>query len=130
MASSPAFAATPRASAATISTAESSRTAPTNVGTVWTAGTAGSRIERVIIEATGTTTAGMVRLFLYNGSTYFLFAEVSVSAITPSGTVAAFNAPLSFALPGLELFLPNGWSLRATTQNAESFNVIAFGGDF
>jgi len=44
MAAAPQFAATPRIGAVSIATAESSYTAPTNVGTVMTAGSNGTRI--------------------------------------------------------------------------------------
>jgi hypothetical protein len=126
MATTPNFASTVRASAVVISTADTSRTAPTNVGTVFTAGASGSRIDEVVVSATGTTTAGVVRLFIYNGTTYFLLQEILVSAITPSTTVAVFSYDATFN----NLMLPSGSSLRATTNNAESFSVIAFGGDF
>jgi hypothetical protein len=126
MANNPSFASTVRGTAVNISTADTSRTAPTNVGTVLTAGSSGSRIDEIDVIATGTTTSGVVRLWLYSGSTYYLFQEVIVSAITPSTSQAVFSSTLTYN----NLMLPSGWSLRATTNNAESFNVQAFGGDF
>lgn len=126
MATSPNFAATVRLSAGALSTADTSRTSPTNVVTIFTAGSNGSRIDEVDITATGTTTAGVVRLFIYTGTTYYLLQEVLVTAITPSTTVATFTSTLTFN----NLMLPSGHSLRATTNNSESFHVIAFGGDF
>ena len=126
MAAAPSFAATVKASAVNIATADTSRTSPTNVGTVFTAGASGSRIDEVNIIATGTTTAGVVRLWVYTGSAYYLLSETLVTAITPSTTLAVF----SFISTYNNLMLPSGYSLRATTNNSESFNVIAFGGDF
>lgn len=126
MAAAPSFAATVRASAANIATAETSRTSPTNVGTVFTAGSSGSRIDEVTIIATGTTTAGVVRLWVYTGSAYYLLSETLVTATTPSTTVTVFSSVSTYN----NLMLPSGYSLRATTNNSESFNVIAFGGDF
>jgi hypothetical protein len=126
MAAAPSFAATVRASAANIATADTSRTAPTNVGTVFTAGASGSRIDEINIVATGTTTAGAVRLWVYTGSTYYLLSETLVTATTPSTAQAVFSSVSTYN----NLMLPNGYSLRATTNNSESFNVIAFGGDF
>lgn len=126
MAAAPSFAATVRASAANIATADTSRTAPTNVGTVFTAGSSGSRIDEVNIISTGTTTTGVVRLWVYTGSTYYLLSETLVSAITPSTSIAVFSSTSTFN----NLMLPSGYSLRATTNNSESFNIIAFGGDF
>jgi hypothetical protein len=126
MAAAPSFAATVRVSAANIATADTSRTAPTEVGTVFTAGSGGSRIDEVNIISTGTTTAGVVRLWVYTGSTYYLLSETLVTAITPSSSVAVFSSISTYN----NLMLPSGHSLRATTNNSESFNVIAFGGDF
>ena len=126
MAAAPSFAATVRASAANIATADTSRTAPTNVGTVFTAGSSGSRIDEVTIISTGTTTAGTVRLWVHTGSAYYLLSETLVPAITPSTTLAVFSSTSTYN----NLMLPSGHSLRATTNNSESFNVIAFGGDF
>jgi hypothetical protein len=126
MATTPNFAATPRFGGASISSADTSRTAPTNVGTVFTAGSSGSRIDEVTITAAGTSTANVVRLFVYTGTTYYLLIEVLISATTPSASVDAYTTTLSFN----SLVLPSGHSLRATTNNAETYHVMAFGGDF
>jgi hypothetical protein len=93
---------------------------------VFTAGSSGSRIDEVTIISTGTTTAGTVRLWVHTGSAYYLLSETLVPAITPSTTLAVFSSTSTYN----NLMLPSGHSLRATTNNSESFNVIAFGGDF
>ncbi len=122
----PIFAQAVRHAAAAISTANTNRDGSGTVGTIFTANaTNGSRVDRVDIAATGSTTAGVVRLFIHNGSASFLWKELLVTAITPSATIAAF-----FAQIREELLLPAGWSLRASTHNAETFNVHAFGSDF
>jgi hypothetical protein len=127
MATSPNFASTVQIGVGSLSTADTARTGtPTNVVTIFTAGASGSRIDEVNIIATGTTTAGVVRLWIFTGSVYYLFEEILVSAITPSTTLATFNTTITFN----NLMLPAGHSLRATTNNSEGFNVIAFGGDF
>lgn len=126
MATAPNFAATPRFGGVSISTADTSRTAPTNVGTVFTAGSSGSRIDEVTITAAGTSTANVVRLFIYTGSTYYLLQEVLISAVTPSASVDSFTTTLTFN----SLVIPTGHSLRATTNNAETYHVTAYGGDF
>ncbi|NBX74718.1 MAG: hypothetical protein EBQ89_10555, partial [Alphaproteobacteria bacterium] len=68
MATDPNFAGTPLAGNAQISTANTNRDGTGTLGTVVTAGASGSRIEEIVIEATGTTTAGMIRLFLNDGT--------------------------------------------------------------
>lgn len=126
MATSPQYAATPRASFVVLSAANTARDGSGTLETVITAGANGTRIERIIIQATGTTTAGQVRLWLHDGTNGRLMQEVLVSAITASGTVLAFRAEASTAP---YLVLPTGWSLRATTHNAEGFVVTALGAD-
>ena len=56
-----------------------------------------------------------------------LILETAVSAIVPSATVLAFATTVRIG----PLVLQAGWSLRASTHNAEAFNVIpTICGDF
>jgi hypothetical protein len=126
MASSPAYTATPRTERATISAANTNRDGTGTIVNLFTAGVNGSRVERITICATGTTTAGMIRFFLYDGTNFDLWREVSVTAITPSGTVIAYY----FQISNLAFILSSGKSLRVATNNAETFKIIAEGGDF
>lgn len=124
----PIFAQALRHSAVAISTANTNRDGTGTIGTVFTANaTNGSEVDRIVIEATGTTTAGVVRIYIHNGSTAFLENEVLVGAITPSTTVAAFRRQI---VPTKPIRLAAGWSLRASTHNAETFNVHGYGYDF
>lgn len=127
MASTPAFAATPRAAVAQVSTANTNRDGTGTIATVFTAGSSGSRIDDIEVTAIVTTTAGVVRIFIHDGSNARLFREILVSAITPSTSVAVFSARIT----DLGLILPSGYSLRASTHNAEAFNVaVTRAGDF
>jgi len=127
----PIFAQDPRHSAAAISTANTNRDGTGTIGTVFTAdATDGSEIDSIQITATGTTTAGVVRLYKHNGITAFLWKEILVGAITPSATIAVFQRRIDCSMPGFACRLPAGWSLRASTHNAESFNVHAEGFDY
>ena len=126
MAVTPNFASTVKAWGVSIATADTSRTAPTSVGTLTTAGASGSRIDEINITAAGVSTANMVRVFLHNGSAYFLLQEVQVTAATPSTTLPSYTTTLTFN----SLVIPSGWSVRVTTNNAETYHVTAFGGDF
>jgi hypothetical protein len=133
MAATQNYASTPRAGIGKLSAANVNRDGTGTIVQVFNTGTSGSRVEAIAIQATAATTQGMVRLFIHDGTTASLWAEVPVTAIsTPSGTTPAFSkylttANLSDLLP---LVLPTGHSLRAATHNAEPFNVIATGGDF
>jgi len=80
----------------------------------------GTLIKTVTIKASGSTTQGMIRLFVYDGTNTKLITEIEVPAVVPSYEYPAFgiNVPLDFSLK-------SGWSLKASTENAENFNVIA-----
>ena len=125
----PIYVVTPRIGAVSIATANANRDGTGTIGTVFTAGSNGSRITKIRIKAAVTTTAGTIRLYIYDGSTYFLWMEILVTAITASAIVAAFEDETY--LPGEKaLVLPSGYSLRASTEKAETFKVIAEGGDY
>lgn len=132
MASAPSYVATPKVGAAEIATANANRDGTGTVGTVFTAGASGSRIDSIMLKAKVTTTAGMVRLFVYTGTTYYLLAEVPVQANTVAATTPAWEAQLTTNTMSniLPIILPTGYSLRASTEKAEAINVLAFGGDF
>lgn len=126
------YAATPNLGIAAISTANTNRDGTGTIGTVLTAGTSGSRIDAVMVKATGTTTAGMIRLFVHNGTTAYLLNEIPVLANTPSSTAPAWEVQMNASTMSqlFPIILPTGFSLRASTNNAETFNVLAVGGDF
>ena len=127
MSTSAQYAATPRTAVAQVTTANTARDGTGTLATVFTAGASGSRIDDLAIVAAATTTAGMVRLFLHDGTNARLWKEIAVSAVTPSATVAVFSS----ALNSQALILQSGWSLRASTHNAETFNVLVTrAGDF
>lgn len=130
MSAGPAFAgALARCSFVQATAANTNRDGTGTIATVFTAGSSGSRIERVRINAAGTTTAGVIRLYIHDGTNARLFREILVSAITPSTTVETFSAEVDCSYNGAMLLLPSGYSLRVSTHNAETFNVFAFGGD-
>lgn len=133
MATTAQYAATPKIGSALLTTADTSLTAPTTVGTVFTAGSSGSRIDYIDIQGVATTTACLVNLFIYDGSTYFLYTQVPVQAVTSSTTAPAFNATISSNGNAniLPINLPTGYSLRATVSITQTgVRVIAQGGDY
>lgn len=79
------YASTPKISYGTVVTGDASRSAPTlaNVGTAFTAGANGARLEKIQMQAIGSTTASMLRLFLVQG-----FPGATIASIVFSGTTA------------------------------------------
>lgn len=135
MATNAQYTAQPILEVAQVTTADTSRTAPTN-STEITAGPnttpangVGKRIFRVTICATATTTAGVIRFFYStdSGTTKRLICEKLVPAITPSTSVAAFRTEVA-ELVGL--IIPGGTAnkIYATTNNSETFNILVESG--
>lgn len=121
------YAATPRAALGQVSTANTNRDGTGTLATIFTAGASGSRIDDIYIAATGTTTAGVVRLFLYDGTNNRLWLEILVTAVTPSTTVQVWN----YTLLNQALILPVNYVLKGSTNNAETFNInVTRAGDF
>lgn len=123
---------TPKNGFIQVTAANSNRDGTGTLATVYTAAAsaAGSRIDRIVVHAVGTTTAGMVRLFLANSgaSAIRLIREIPVVAITPSATQPAFSVEIVF---DNGLIMENAATLRASTHNAETFNIIPIvAGDF
>ena len=126
MATNPQYAAVPKFEEITISTANTHRDGTGTIATLITGATAGTLIESILIKSQDATTAGMVRLFHKRGAgAWSLIREFPITAITPSATVQTFISEntLGFVLPAGDL-------LGVSTHNAESFNVVAIGGDF
>ncbi len=126
----PIFIAVPKAWNVSIATANANRDGTGTVGTLVTAGSNGSRIDKITITAIVTTTAGMIRFFVHDGTNFRAFKEVLVTAITPSATVAAFTSEITRSDDLPIVVLQTGWSLRVATEKAETFHVVAEGGDF
>jgi len=95
---------------------------------VLTAAENGTTISSIIIKAVGDTTQGMVRLFIGDTGASVaitLFKEIPIPATTPTGIVPAFQTAFTSGFT-----LEPGYTLYASTQNAETFNVIAEGLDW
>lgn len=130
MSTTASFVGTPRTTFVQATAANTTRDGTGTIADVWTNSTERSRIEHIDITAAGTTTAGVIRLYLYDGTNTRLWKEILVTAITPSATVAVWNSSVNCSNLSALLIIPPSWKLRVSTHNAETFNVIAVGGDF
>ena len=132
MASTGNYAATPKTGIVAISTGNTFRDGTGTLGNVLTASGSGSRIDAINIQAVTSTSSGMIRLFIHNGTTAFLLSEIPVVAVTPSSTSPAWSVQLNSQNSlNFPIILGSGFSLRASTNNAETFNVITTqAGDF
>ncbi|MBL7912637.1 MAG: hypothetical protein JNJ41_16365 [Bacteroidia bacterium] len=114
-----------------VSTANSNLDGTGTVVTVLTTGPSasgwkGCRIESLTIKGIVTTTAGMIRLYIYDGTNTRIFKEVMIPAITKSATQAAFECKVD--VEGFQL--KPDYLIKASTQNAESFHITVEGNDW
>lgn len=128
-ATAPAFASTPNVGSGLVSaTLDTSLTAPTNVTTIVTGGSSGTKVEELIVQGVGTTVAAVVNVFLHDGSTYNLYDQVLISAVTSSTTAVAFRALRQYT----NCLVKNGWTLKVTNTvagNQSLIKVTGTGGD-
>ncbi|MCA0429267.1 MAG: hypothetical protein LCH32_02065 [Bacteroidetes bacterium] len=107
----------------TLSTANSNLDGTGTLGLLLTASAYGTLIKTITVKAQQTTTTqGMVRIFIYNGSSYYIVQEIEIPANTNAATTQTFEFTWN-----CDIKLKADWKLYASTQNSESFNVIAQG---
>lgn len=130
MATDPQFTATPKIGVASVSTANTARDGTGTTAVVFTAGSSGSRVEEIVVKATGDPADSIVTIFLHDGSNFWLRDEFDLgNPAAASTTVEGYIASRTYA----NLVLPSGWSIRAAITVALTsgvVNVFAHGGDF
>lgn len=129
MAASPAFISTPRIGRLSLSTANTATDGTGTISDLLVGVSAGTRILSVNVQGTATTVASLVNLFLFDGTQWDLFDQVTISAVTGSNTVKGYRLVTAYT----DLVLPSAtWKLGATITVAPTtgtVRVAAFGGD-
>lgn len=127
MALNPQFAVTPRIGSVSVATAESSLTSPTSFGTLVTGASTGTRIAEIVVKMAAASSAALIRVFLFDGTNYWLFDEITVAAVASPGTSTATNR---VSTTYNNLVLPSSsWSIRVTTSVSQATHVTALGAD-
>ena len=112
---------------AKISTANANRDGTGTIVDLVTGGTNGTIIYKIRAKSEVTTTSGMVRIFYHDGTSWELFYEFQVTAITVASSTKSWQEEFVFDVP---FVIPSGKKLGAAPHNAEAFNVFAIGGDY
>lgn len=142
----PIFVQTPYAVAASLAATTACTTrAPTataslgaaNIIALTAASTNGLRIDSISVNAAasaigGATTAGLVGIWLWDGTNAYLIEEIQVTAVTPSATTPSFSATW---VPDQPIVLPAAHRLYVstsvtTTAAANALVVTAYGGAY
>lgn len=87
------------------------------------------RVDRIRAVAEATTTAGLIRLYMEDGSAnIWLFDELTIDPLTPSDTAKGFEGEFDYsALLQYHLKIPSGWKLKAAPTMAEVFTIFTMG---
>ena len=129
MAASPAFISTPRIGRCSLSTANTATDGTGTITDLITGVAAGTRVLSINVQGTATTVAALVNIFLYDGTQWDLFDQVTITATTGSNTVKGYRLVTAYT----DLVLPStSHKLGATISVAPSSGTVrvsAFGGD-
>lgn len=105
---------------------------------LFVAGANGSRVASIAATTTDTS-ANIVHLYAYDGTTAYLVGEVTVAAASGTdGATAAVNLLALSMCPWLNsdgsITLPSGWKLQASVAAAvtaaKTLTLVALGGDY
>lgn len=129
MATAPAFISTPRIGRCSLSTANTATDGTGTITDLITGVAAGTRVLSINVQGTATTVAALVNIFLYDGTQWDLFDQITISATTGSNTTKGYRLVTAYA----DLVLPSAsHKLGATITVAPTsgtVRVAAFGGD-
>jgi uncharacterized membrane protein len=99
----------------------------TGLGLLFTAGANGSRIDQCTLQATGTTLAGLLDFWVYDGTTSRMLSETLVAVVAASTTVAGWTTVVTFT----NLVIPSGYGLYISSQvGSQLVGAITTGGDY
>ena len=125
----PIFPLTPSATPVAVGTANTARDGSGTIATIYDPGTDGGVLKWIRLQATVTTTAGVFRLWQRASAagTWFLIAEILMTAITPSTTVQAWSYNW---IPPEPMVLADGNLIGGSVHNAENVNATPYCGNF
>lgn len=86
----------------------------------------GTLVRTITCKGTATTSRGMIRIYVNNkSSTTGLLCEIEVPAVTASSVDHSFSETID-----LNFNLQSGYIIKASTLNANNFQVVADGLDW
>jgi hypothetical protein len=129
MATNPAFISTARIGRASLSTANTATDGTGTITDLIQGVSAGTRVLEIVTQGTATTVAALVNLFLWDGTNWDLFDQVTISAVTGSTTTKGTRVSTTYQ----NLVLPSATSKLGCTitvaPTSGTVRVTALGGD-
>src|ERR1700755_370188 len=125
------FPLTPIVGIATLTTATAITTRTNIIGTtglvqLTATSTNGTRVDSITVKSKATSVASIVFIWIYNGTTSFLFDEFDVAATTASTTADSFSLSRSYS----NLVLPPTYQLYISETVQTDLTAFAFGGQY
>ena len=90
------------------------------------ASTNGKRIDSIRVKSKATSLAGFQCIWIYNGTTSFLYDEIQIAPTSAGTTVSSFETEVAYE----NLVLPPTYQLYISVTVANDLTVFAHGGDF
>ena len=88
--------------------------------------TNGARIDAITVKASGNSTAGLLDVWIYNGTTSYLYDEIAYATVTANTTTVSNVATQTYTT----LTLPPTYQLYVSQQVTSNCAVFAFGGNY
>lgn len=88
--------------------------------------TNGRKIDSIKVKAKATSVATNVFIWVYDGTTSYLYDEIAVTAITATNTVDSFSLERGY----LNLVLPATYQLYISVSISQDLTVFAHGGNY
>ena len=129
MTATPVFVQTPKTFIATLTSPTAITSRANIVGTtglvaLTDATTNGFRLDNLTVKFKETSVVGFVGIWLYDGTTSYLWKEIEVTAITPSATIKSFESSTDYSDTNL---IP-AQRLYVSSTIDQDFTVFANGG--
>lgn len=129
MAVAPNFIGVPRVGIGTVSAANTNRDGTGTIVDLLTAGSAGTRVNEIVVKATADPADSTLVLYLYDGAAYRVFDEIDLGdPAAGSTTVASYRTSQTYA----NLVIPSGYKVAASVTvapTAGTLQVHVLGGD-
>ena len=88
--------------------------------------TNGTRVDAITVKAQGNSTAGLLDVWVYNGTTAYLYDEITIATVTANTTTASNVATNTYST----LTLPPTYQLYVSQTVSSNVSVMAFGGTY
>ena len=111
---------------ATAITARTPITGTTGLVQLTATSTNGTRIDQITVKASATSVANNVFIWVYNGTTSYLFDEFDITAITAANTTDSAVLTKTYTF----LTLPPTYQLYISQTVQSNLVVFAFGGQY